>query len=174
MSDNDKKPIEYVCYMKSKEGEDDICMFINEYPNGGFKWDFLDYKPEDIENYTPIYIYRESPLNAYLAEKERADQLAHEFKMLQSGSERQRAENTALKKHVEVLNKLYKYLKELESSRCDELDEMEKQLESAREVIEFWIDFEDETIKKWGPYGSKEINACIDKARQWLEENKEG
>ena len=43
-------------YMKSVPGEDDFSMFVNEYPDGGFEWKFLDFKPEDSENYRPIYI----------------------------------------------------------------------------------------------------------------------
>lgn len=44
-------------YMKSKPGEDDYCMFVNEIRSGGgFEWKFLDFEPEDIENYRRIYI----------------------------------------------------------------------------------------------------------------------
>lgn len=56
---------EWVCvgWMRSKmPGENAYCMFVNEngpHGEGGFKWEFLDYKPDDIENYSPIYIYLE-------------------------------------------------------------------------------------------------------------------
>lgn len=49
-------PKEYAVWMKSNPGEDALGMFINEYPNGGFEWTFLDYEPEDSENYTKVYI----------------------------------------------------------------------------------------------------------------------
>jgi hypothetical protein len=42
--------------MKAVVGENDFYMFVNEQPKGGFKWEFLDYKPEDDHNYRPIYI----------------------------------------------------------------------------------------------------------------------
>ena len=54
---------EHVGYMMSKEGNNSFSMFINEnfeYGEGGFSWQFLDFKPEDVENYKPIYIYLHS------------------------------------------------------------------------------------------------------------------
>lgn len=47
---------EAIGYMKAVVGENDFYMFINEQPYGGFKWTFLDFKPEDDHNYRPIYI----------------------------------------------------------------------------------------------------------------------
>lgn len=47
---------ETIGYMRSVGGNDDYGMFVNERPEGGFEWKFLDFKPEDIENYKPIYI----------------------------------------------------------------------------------------------------------------------
>lgn len=68
---------EHVCYMKSKDGENQFYMFINEYPDGGFKFEFLDYQPKDLENYTPIYIYTKSvlPALARIAELEESNRL---------------------------------------------------------------------------------------------------
>ena len=54
---------EHVGYMKSIQGNNEYSMFVNEnfkYGEGGFSWNFLDYKPDDVENYEPIYIYKHS------------------------------------------------------------------------------------------------------------------
>jgi hypothetical protein len=37
-------------------GENSYGMWLNEQSNGGFEWKFLDFRPKDIENYSPIYI----------------------------------------------------------------------------------------------------------------------
>lgn len=50
------KDFEAIGYMRAVVGENDFYMFINEQPQGGFKWTFLDHKPEDDHNYRPIYI----------------------------------------------------------------------------------------------------------------------
>ena len=49
---------------------------------------------------------------------------------------------------------------------------LHRQLESARGVIVSWIDFEDRSIAKEGPYVGMEINSLISNAKKWLEENK--
>jgi len=54
------KPREMIGWMRSTPGLDSYSMFVNEYPNGGFEWSFLDYEPKDAENYRPIYISLES------------------------------------------------------------------------------------------------------------------
>lgn len=51
-------------------------------------------------------------------------------------------------------------------------NEVQAKLESARGVIVPWIDFEDRSIAKEGPYVGMEINSLISKAKKWLEENK--
>lgn len=51
------KYFEAKIWMKSKQGENDFSMFINEQPEGGFKWQFLDYEPEDKENYSPLIVH---------------------------------------------------------------------------------------------------------------------
>ena len=56
---------EAIGYMKAVVGENDFYMFINEQPQGGFKWTFLDFKPEDDYNYRPIYI-RLSPAKDHI------------------------------------------------------------------------------------------------------------
>lgn len=48
----------YVGWMRSNEHG----MWINEQPNGGFRWEFLDYEPGD--NYTKIYIAACDPRTA--------------------------------------------------------------------------------------------------------------
>lgn len=49
---------------------------------------------------------------------------------------------------------------------------LHRQLESARGVIVSWIDFEDRSIAKEGPYVGMEINSLISNAKKWLEDNK--
>ena len=44
-------------WMKSKQGENDYSMFINEQPEGGFKWSFLDFDPEDEVNYKSLIVH---------------------------------------------------------------------------------------------------------------------
>jgi hypothetical protein len=46
----------FVCegYMQ----KNDFCMFVNEQPDGGFKWDFIDYEPADKENYRKVIVLR--------------------------------------------------------------------------------------------------------------------
>jgi hypothetical protein len=52
----------YVGWMRSKmPGENKFGMWINEQPNGGFEWNFLDYKPKDEKNYTKIFILPRDP-----------------------------------------------------------------------------------------------------------------
>lgn len=52
----------YVGWMREKiPGEADFGMWLNEQPNGGFKWSFLDFKPEDVENYCRIWISANNP-----------------------------------------------------------------------------------------------------------------
>lgn len=46
----------YVGWMKSKPGQNSYGMWINEQPNGGFRWEFLDFKPASHENYSKIFI----------------------------------------------------------------------------------------------------------------------
>ena len=47
----------YVGWMRELlPGEGQFGMWRNEQPDGGFKWKFLDYKPEDEHNYRKIYI----------------------------------------------------------------------------------------------------------------------
>lgn len=47
----------YVGWMLEKTpGECSHTMWINEQPCGGFEWNFLDFKPDDEENYRKIYI----------------------------------------------------------------------------------------------------------------------
>ena len=43
-------------WMKSAPGEDDYTMFVNEQPDGGFKWEFIDYTPDDTYEMRPIWI----------------------------------------------------------------------------------------------------------------------
>jgi len=54
MSDNNY--FEAKVWMKSKMGEDDMGMFINEQPEGGFKWDFLDFDPGS-DDYSYLFIH---------------------------------------------------------------------------------------------------------------------
>lgn len=51
----------YVGWMECKDGDNAYSMWLNEQPNGGFKWQFLDYKPSDEENYRKIYILANDP-----------------------------------------------------------------------------------------------------------------
>jgi len=51
----------YVGWMRSKAPKDDYGMWLNEQPNGGFGFEFLDFKPEDEENYTKIFIRVSDP-----------------------------------------------------------------------------------------------------------------
>ena len=51
------KYFEAKIWMKSKQGENDYSMFINEQPEGGFKWEFLDFEPIDKENYSPLIVH---------------------------------------------------------------------------------------------------------------------
>ena len=51
----------YVGWMRSEAGKDDYFMWLNEQPHGGFCWKFLDYRPEDKENYKKIYISAHNP-----------------------------------------------------------------------------------------------------------------
>ena len=51
----------YVGWMKSKLHKDDFGMWLNEQPSGGFKWEFLDFEPEDKENYRKIFILANDP-----------------------------------------------------------------------------------------------------------------
>jgi len=51
----------YVGWMKSKPGQDQFGMWINEQPNGGFKWSFLDYRPDNENEYIKIYILATDP-----------------------------------------------------------------------------------------------------------------
>lgn len=71
--------------------------------------------------------------------------------------------------------KLYDY-RDLEKKFFDSnvrISELEKQLESARRVIEFYGDYEDTRIVKMGDNFEHRYNPHIGKkARQWLEENK--
>lgn len=80
MTDPNPKPArEIIGYMKSKPGEDDLTMLINEYPDGGFKWTFLDYEPDDKENYTKIFIYGQSMLAAYAKLTSERDELERKY-----------------------------------------------------------------------------------------------
>ena len=49
---------------------------------------------------------------------------------------------------------------------------LHRQLEEARGVIVSWIEFEDRSIAKEGPYVGMEINSLISNAKKWLKENK--
>lgn len=49
------KPREFKCWMRSAPGADDYSMFVNEQPNGGFKWEFWDFEMP-AEMFKPIYI----------------------------------------------------------------------------------------------------------------------
>ena len=66
----------YVGWMKSKDGEDDYWMWVNEQPNGGFKWTFLDFEPKDKENYKKIYVTPLDPRAATRAEWPSEDEIA--------------------------------------------------------------------------------------------------
>ncbi len=52
----------YVGWMREKlPGEGDYGMWLNEQPDGGFAWEFLDYRPDDEENYVKIFILAKDP-----------------------------------------------------------------------------------------------------------------
>ena len=51
----------YVGWMRSEDGKNQFGMWINEQPNGGFEFSFLDFKPDDEMNYRKIYILAEDP-----------------------------------------------------------------------------------------------------------------
>jgi hypothetical protein len=56
MSAEDRKPREIVGWMTWP----DYQMMVNEAPEGGFQWEFLDFKPtaKDLKDFnTPIFIY---------------------------------------------------------------------------------------------------------------------
>lgn len=65
------------CYMKSVPGNNDYSMFINEQPEGGFKWEFLDYEPDDKQNYSPVYICKENPRLKIQELQEENNELKH-------------------------------------------------------------------------------------------------
>jgi hypothetical protein len=45
-----------VGWMRNKPPHGEFTMYANEQPDGGFEWTFLDYEPEDSENWQKIYI----------------------------------------------------------------------------------------------------------------------
>ena len=99
----------YVGYMKSVPGENDLSMFINEAPEGGFEWKFLDYKPEDMENYTPVYISLSHPhtgkdIEAIEAERDiyHKQLMADEKKLVTLREELEKEQK--LRKQLEALN----------------------------------------------------------------------
>lgn len=51
----------YVGWMRSVDGSDDFGMWLNEQPNGGFAWEFLDFEPDYFNEYQKIYISAEDP-----------------------------------------------------------------------------------------------------------------
>lgn len=56
----DRKVFECIGYMKSKPGEDDFTVFINENSyggTGGFKWEFQDFCPDLPHEYGRIFIH---------------------------------------------------------------------------------------------------------------------
>ncbi len=83
--------------MKSKKGENDYCMFINEnYPDGegGFKWEILDFKPEDAENYRQILVLDQREFNDLIRENMELSMMENE------------AQNAALKYKIKWLDAL--------------------------------------------------------------------
>lgn len=70
--------IEVVGWMRASPGSDDYSMLINERPDGGFEWRFLDFKPESLPGiYKPIYISLRSRKGMVpAAEVERLQKLA--------------------------------------------------------------------------------------------------
>lgn len=93
MSTEDRKPREIVGWMTWP----DYQMMVNEAPEGGFKWEFLDFKPtaEDIKDFnTPIFIYT----------KKMSDE--------QSEIDRLKAECLTLRKQLEVAVKACEYYAE--------------------------------------------------------------
>ena len=46
-------------WMKSKQGENEFSMFVNEnfqYGHGGYAFEVLDFEPEKPEDYTKLYV----------------------------------------------------------------------------------------------------------------------
>jgi hypothetical protein len=42
--------------MLSEPGKNQYSMFVNEQPEGGFKWDLWDFRPDDGRRYTAVYV----------------------------------------------------------------------------------------------------------------------
>jgi hypothetical protein len=68
-------------------GENSYGMWLNEQPNGGFEWKFLDFRPKDIENYSPIYIAASLPdeKSEIASLKSRLERLESERAMMVDG-----------------------------------------------------------------------------------------
>jgi len=89
-----RKLFESKIYMKSKQGENDFSMFINEQPSGGFKWEFLDFNPES-EDYSSLYVHNFSLVDIEEVNKE----LAEKNKQLELSQKRE----AILKKEMQSL-----------------------------------------------------------------------
>lgn len=62
----------------------DYSMMVNEAPEGGFKWEFLDFKPDhdDLKDFnTPIFIYTQRMLHEPLISEEEINKAAFNFGM---------------------------------------------------------------------------------------------
>jgi hypothetical protein len=53
--------------------ENDACMFINEAPEGGFSWDFLDYKPDNDQEYRELIVCKPKEITALKSQIEKLE-----------------------------------------------------------------------------------------------------
>lgn len=159
----------------------DYQMFTNEQPEGGFKWEFLDFKPEsnqeDLKDFnTPIFIYKQtlkaSPISEEEIESLKAMIKLWEERNLENVSEIERLKEKNSFLMGEKANAMAA-LDLLGIPMADEIIELKKKLTVAKNSLEMCLNYlEKRGIRYKGTTGRTVVLPSIDEALRQIGEVK--